>query len=380
MNAVARALNALRLLLPLDPGVENSLDKRLLALADNGTVAQNVELGRALALFLHCRTQERVSAARPYVPTLLKLLGEEMATTGAHSYYSLMIVAESAPQYFEHYGDTLVQLLDNPGFSAKTFSMRIIAVLASSHPEYVAGARETLHSLSENGAQELLRAEAAKAYKALRNVPRVEPDRKSTMLRDPAIASLYEVPVWQRAVEGHLTAAYSDTVLPVARRRSRRSIKREVLPSKRCDLYQEFVGKLKVEEQVKSFEDQIALMAPEATAQAEVQEVAPVEPVLASPPATAEAPLPAIEMPIVVMQPSRDGVPELTGAVGLQEMMDEVQIEFSSQAGNLLDALGMGHLKRGCGPNGEEVNRKISGKELVSALEKLVKQHNGKAM
>jgi hypothetical protein len=90
--------------------------------------------------------------------------------------------------------------------------------------------------------------------------------------------------------------------------------------------------------------------------------------------------MPAIEMPIVVMQPSKEGVPELTGVVGLQEMMDEVQIEFSTQAESLLDALGMGHLKRGCGPNGEDGNRKISGKELVAALEKLVKQHNGKAM
>jgi hypothetical protein len=97
MKAVARALKALRLLLPLDPGVESSIDQRLLVLADNGTVAQNAELAWALALFIHGRTQERVSVARPYVPTLLKLLTEDVATTGAYSYYALMIVAERAP-------------------------------------------------------------------------------------------------------------------------------------------------------------------------------------------------------------------------------------------------------------------------------------------
>jgi hypothetical protein len=163
--------------------------------------------------------------------------------------------------------------------------------------------------------------------------------------------------------------------------RRRCSIRRKARPSKRSDPYQEFVEKLKVEGQAQSFEEQIALIVPEATSPTEAPEVVPAEPVLASPPpATAETPMPAIEMPIVVMQPSKDGVPELTGAVGLQEMMDEVQIEFSAQAESLLDALGMGHLKRGCGPNGEDGNRKISGKELVAALEKLVKQHNGKAM
>jgi hypothetical protein len=68
------------------------------------------------------------------------------------------------------------------------------------------------------------------------------------------------------------------------------------------------------------------------------------------------------------------------GNACLQDMMNDVQNEFSAQAGGLLDALGMGHLMRGSARKADEGGHRISGKELVSALEKLIKQHNGKAM
>jgi hypothetical protein len=366
MNAVARALKALKSLLPLDPGLENALDKRLLALTDRGMMAENAGLAEAIALFIYSRSQARASAARPYIPTLLSFLAQNVETTGAYSYYTLMIVANNAPVYLGPYADPLIRTLNSPSYAAQTFAMRIIAALAPSHPEYVAGAREVLHDLSETSPQEIIKAEAAKAYRAVRDIPKAPRGHGCRLLDDPAIASLYETPVWQRAVGCHLSTAYSNDSFADRPQGRRSGTKRDSRPSKRSNLYQEFVEKLKQGESNQSFEDQLALLAPESIAQAVPSEIMPVEAITPS-------------APVVIASPAVDNLPD-SATANLQEMMNEVQSDFSTRAGGLLDALGMGHLKRGNAFKAEPGNHKISAKEFVSAMEKLVRDQKSKAM
>jgi hypothetical protein len=381
LKAVARALKALRSFLPLDPGLENALDKRMLSLIDAGHVSKSAALAEAIALFMLRRAKERASAARPYIPALMSFLPQKMETTGASSYYTLMIVASDAPACFEPHADTLVRMLDSPDNATKVFVMRIIAGLAATHPEYVVSARDLLRNMAENSTQELVKAEAAKAYCAVRDVPVTQRGYGSHLLDDPAAASICEKPVWQRAVGCHLSAAYGSDLRTDDRKQGRyQGIKKAGRLSKRSNLYQEFVEKLKQDEPTQPAEEPIIVCPPEAAAEAVPEEKTQFETAISPPLPVAEVVQPAVDELTVTTSPAAEGLPDLSGAVDLQEMMNEVQVDFSSMAGGLLDALGMGHMKLGSTVKAEDGNRKISGKELVSALEKLVREQKTKVL
>jgi hypothetical protein len=375
MKAVAGALKELNSLLPLDPALENAVDKRMLALIAWGTVAKNAELAEAIALFVYVRAQGRASAARPYIPTLLSFLAQKMDTTGACAYYTLMIVAGDSPDYFGPHADMLVQALDGPGYAAKIFTMRIIAALAPGHPEYVAGARDALRNLAESGPHSVLKDEASRTYQTVINSLISQAGNSGCLPEDRGIASLYEKPVWQKAVAGHLSTAYGSNNRAADRKNGRRTdIKRDSHPSKRSNRYGEFVEELKQDEPAPSFEEPFVLLSQEVPTESAQCEMAMAGAAMPASSPAAETPLPAepVAMELLAEEKLRDS-PE---AAYLQEMMNDVQNDFSSMAGDLLDALGMGHLKRGTNEDG---NHKISGKELVLALEKLVREKKSKA-
>jgi hypothetical protein len=381
LSTVARALRALKALLPLDQGTETALDEKLLALVNRGSAAKNAGLAEAIALFVYGRSKVRASAARPYIPALLSFLSQHVETTGAYSYYTLMILANDAPGYFGPHADALIRVLDSPGYAAKVFAMRIIAVLAPVHPEYVAGARDILRNLSEQSRQEMVKAEAVKAYRAVRNVA-VLPDNPVNRLQDdPVIARLYEMPVWQRAVQYHLLTAYGDDQGAVVRSHSQRhNVRKQTRPSKRYDLYQEFIDKLKTVENNQSFEDPISLLSSNEQVKAAPCETAPAKVTIPSPSPVDEKSLPAVSEPVETASPAAENIYDKTDEIRLEEMLDEVQIDFSAKAGGLLDALGMGHLKRGNSFKVEDGNLKFSAREFVLAMEKLVREQKGKVI
>ena len=245
-KAVALGLKALMPLIPLDPRLEKVIDQRILALIDRGIAAKSAELAEAIALFLHRGAQERASLAKPYIPALLSFLGQNMETTGANAYYTLLLVAKNSPDDFGPHAALLLRTLDSPSPAASTFSMRIIATLAPAHPEYVVGARDILRNLAETSPPGVIKAEATNAYHAVRKVSQSPGGRSGNLPGDPAIASLYEMPVWQRAVESHLSTAYNGDAADAPRHHGRRkNVTRETRPSKRSNLYQEFAEKLK---------------------------------------------------------------------------------------------------------------------------------------
>jgi hypothetical protein len=379
-KAVALGLKALMPLIPLDPRLEKVLDQRILALIGRGMAAKSAELAETIALFLHRSAQERASLAKPYIPTLLSFLEQNIETTGAYAYYALLRVAKDSPGDFGPHAALLIRTLNSPSPAASTFAMRIIATLAPAHPEYVVGARDILRNLAETSPPGIIKEEATNAYHAVREVSKSPGVRSSKLLDDPAIASLYELPVWQRAVESHLTTAYSGDAADIARPHGRhKNITRETRPSKRSNLYQEFVEKLKQGEGVQSFEEQLDLLSPEAIAAATPCEIEPAGPITPAPLPPAEMSPPAIEVPVVTASPAAEDVTDSPDAALLQEMISDVQSEFSSKAGSLLDSLGMGHLKRGNAGKAEDGNLKNSAREFVSSMEKLIREHKSKA-
>lgn len=379
-KAVALGLKALIPLIPLDPRLEKILDQRVLALIDRGMAAKSAEMAEAIALFLHRGAQERASLAKPYIPTLLSFLEKNMETTGANAYFTLLLVAKDSPDDFGPHAALLIRTLDRPSPAASTFAMRIIATLAPAHPEYVVGAREILRNLAETSPPGVIKAEATNAYHAVREVSKSPASRSTNLLEDPAIASLYEMPVWQCAVESHLSTAYSEDAAEVGRPQGRRKeIKRGNRPSKRSNLYQEFVDKLKQGEGVQSFEEQLDLLSPEAISAATPCEIEPARHITPAQLPLTEMSPPAIEVPVVTASPAAEDVTDSPDAAILQEMISDVQNEFSSKAGSLLDSLGMGHLKRGNANKTDDSTRKNSAREFVSSMEKLIREHKSKA-
>lgn len=385
-KAIVLGLKALMPLIPLEPRLEKILDQRITALVDRGMAEKSAELAEAVALFIHRSAQERASLAKPHIPTLLSFLALNVGTTGAYAYYSLLLVAKNSPDDFGPHAALLIRTLDSPSPAASTFAMRIIATLAPAHPEYVVGAREILRNLAETSPPGVIKAEATNAYHAVREVSRSPGSRSTNLLDDPAIASLYEVPVWQHAVESHLSTACSGDAAEVPRHPDRgKIITRKMRPSKRGNLYQEFVETLKQGEGVQSFEEQLDLLSPEAIAAATPCEMEPAVVITPAPQPLAEMSPPAIEVPVVTASPvvsassAAEDVTESPDAALLQEMIADVQNEFSSKAGSLLDSLGMGHLKHGNGGKAEDGNRKNSAREFVSAMEKLIREHKSKA-
>jgi hypothetical protein len=379
-KAIALGLKALMPLIPLDPRYEKMLDQRIMALVDRGMVAKSAELAEAIAMFLHRGAQERTCVAKPHIPTLLSFLAQNLETTGAYSYYTLLLVAKDYPDDFGPHAATLIRALDSPSPATRTFAMRIIATLAPAHPEYVVGARSTLRNLAETSPPGIIKAEAINAYQAIREVSKSPVDHTCNLPDDPAIVRLYDMPVWQRAVEGHLSTAYSDNAAAVVRHHGRRKrITREMRPSKRSNMYQEFVEKLEQGEYVQSFAEQLDLLSPEAIAVATPCEIEPAGAIPPAPlPLSVQSP-PAIEVPVVTASPAAENLQDTPDEALLQEMIVNMQKDFSAKAGSLLDSLGMGHLKQGSTGIAVDINCKNSAREFVLAMEKILREHKSKA-
>jgi hypothetical protein len=167
IKAVACALDALRPLLPLDPYQEAALEKRMLALVARGAAAESPDLSRAIAHILYVRARQRARAVVPFVPTLLSFLDEDLATTGANSYYTLMILAEDAPDDLFPFADRLIGKLDSSGYAVKTLIVRVLAALGRKRPGYLVNARGPLRDLAEGSEDGILKAEAMKALQAI---------------------------------------------------------------------------------------------------------------------------------------------------------------------------------------------------------------------
>jgi hypothetical protein len=187
------------------------------------------------------------------------------------------------------------------------------------------------------------------------------------------------MPIRQRTVESRLLTACGSDQRPDNHQHIRYSgINRYNHPFKRSNLNRESVENPKPGEPTPSFKEQKALPSSELSAEAMADDRMPAEATMHSMPPVTEIPPQVANRPQVTAPLAEDNLPNPTESVYLQEMINEVQSDFSSQAGSLLDALGMGHMKRGNSGKAEDGTYKFSGKELVLAMEKLVREHKSK--
>ena len=239
LGVIARALKTLTTLLPLDTDTENALDRRLMALIGYGAIAKSDDLAEAVALFVYGRTQADTGVARPYLPTLFSFLSQDIATTGAYSYYTLMIVASEVPEHYGSCADLLARALDSPSIASKVFAMRVIGELSLHRPEYVASARKTLRDLSASDQPGIVKAEATKAYYSLIDASKTH-DERERLIEELPVSRMYNTHVWKHAMEQHLSMAYGSDP-PISQRAVwYPGTKRKPHSLKRVNVYVEF--------------------------------------------------------------------------------------------------------------------------------------------
>jgi hypothetical protein len=332
LGVTARALKALTTLLPLDTDTENVLDRRLMALIGYGAMAKSDDLAEAVALFIYHRTQISADSARPYLPTLVSLLSQNIATTGAYSYYALMIVANEAPEHYGAFADLLVRALDSPGIAAKVFSMRVIAELASHRPEYVAGARRVLRDLSAAGQFKIIRTEATKAHYALIDSSKTQ-DERERLIEERPVSRVYNTHVWQHAMEHHLSMAYGNDLLAYQRNGWHHGAKRKMRALKILSMHMEFSDFLRPNECDESIDGQTAALSMERTALAISSGTASDN---AMRPSTHD--MTGVSLPLAI-EPSKSVLPvaenthDSAGAIRIEELMGEAMADLPMNVG-----------------------------------------------
>ncbi|OPY30955.1 MAG: hypothetical protein A4E28_00045 [Methanocella sp. PtaU1.Bin125] len=411
-GAVASALRVLGPYLSRDPGLGAAVDTRMLALIDQGLAAGTPALAEAIAKSVYDRSRERVNVAIPFIPALLSFLDMDMATIGAPSYYTLMIVAAGAPDDLGPFVGTLIGKLAGPGIAASTFAARIITVLARNRPEYVTDARDALRHLCETCTEGILKTEAAKAYQAIGGSLLPDGDsegceRDETAIVRPHEATANPAPITLSDVQsaGAPSGPSVDNtrLLSIIARLFR--IRGEARAAEAGDeALDEIAGDMSafvqwVESKFTLTEGSLnlkraAISPEEIDAIARRNAPADASKLAAAPGRVTTQVLPVVETPLP--QPEVPGLPaaaetqpletEATTKVSdnlsdssfnaaeiaaMRDLMAEFEDNFSVVAGSLLEDMGMGHLRSG--RVGED--HKISAKEFVSAFDKLINEN-----
>jgi hypothetical protein len=321
--SIAASIKALLAFLPMEMGLEDTLEIRILELITNKIAFSNRALQEAMAEFLYKRISERVERAEPFVDALIQFLDERTGTGGTTAYHSLMIVAANRPEYFQQHAGLLIKMLGSINRITRVQTTRLIAVLAMGHPEYVADAEKTLLHLSSFNPDAELKNSASEAHQILSS--RLRPDEPTPMddmerRRQEPDTSGGLADIMRRKMNKDKKVPYESKInqrlLSLATSFSRKGDR--AYKTEGDGVGQEEADTEAINKIMDDFSD---------IAQSIKAEAGP-----ASQPANAEA--------------APQEAPESQEEIELRRMMEKVKDDFSINAGSILDALGMGHLAK----------------------------------
>jgi hypothetical protein len=330
-GAVACALKALISFGPIPDVIDDALESRMLELSTEKDAMGNKQLIEAMAIYLYIRVSAGVDRAKPFMGMLIAFLDERTGVAASKAYHTLMIVAANRPESFAQHSGGLIRLLGSINIPTRTYSAKLIAVVASSHPEFFPDAENTLYNLSTNPHPEVKSA-ASEAYQILTRRARSEGETASKSQPSP-----------MEEQKGGLA--------DIMRRKSQDKVK----PS----------GESRIDNRLLSMATNFARKAGRAI-DPEEEEVPPPAPhqddgeaytkiiddfsaiaasIKSEGPAVIPSPVP--EQPVAAAaSPTPAPEPALTEEEELRDMMRRVEDDFSITAGSILDALGIGHLAK----------------------------------
>ena len=326
--SVAASIKVLLAFPPMEMGLEDTLEIRILELITNKIAFSNRALQGTMAEFLYLRISGRVDRAEPFVDALIRFLDERTGTGGTTAYNSLMIVAANRPEYFRQHAGLLIKMLGSINTATRIQTTRIIAVLAMSHPEYVAGAEKTLLHISSFNPDGELKNSASEALQILSS--KLRPD-EPTPIDD----------MERRREEPDTSGSLADIM------RRRMGTDKKVPHDSRIDkrllsMATNFAGK--ADHAYKTEGDEVGQEESDAEAINKIMddfsEIAQSIKAEAQPAEYTE-----------IVEAAQPEVQESEGEEESEEnelrrMMESVKDDFSINAGSILDALGMGHLAR----------------------------------
>jgi len=321
LAATGYAIKALLALRPLADGAEGELELRARELITDPAAFSDRALQEAIAGLLYLRVSEKVDRAEPFTGALLQILDGQAGTGGTTAYNTLMIVAANRPELFQPHAGTLVRKLGSIDRETRLHATRLVAVLAMSHPEYVAGAEGTLQSISSFNPDGELKNSASEALQILSSRLRPKEQAPEAVPRhreqEPA-GGLAEIMRRRAGVSEKKPAGESridKRLLSMATNFARKADRAYQADLEAEETEKETIGKI-----VDDFSEIAASIKAEAS------------PTKAPEPMAIEAAAP--------------GTIESTEEAELRQMMEKVKDDFSINAGSILDALGMGHLAR----------------------------------
>jgi ribosomal protein L40E len=322
--SVAASIKSLLAFTPMEMGLEDTLEIRILELITSKIAFSNRALQEAMAEFLYLRISGRVDRAAPFVDALIQFLDERAGTGGTTAYNSLMIVAANRPEYFQQHAGLLIKMLGSINTATRIQTTRIIAVLAMSHPEYVAGAEKTLLHLSSFNPDGELKNSASEALQILSS--KLRPD-EPTPIDDMERRRREEPDTSGSLAEIMRRRMSKDKKAPYESRIDKRLLSMATNFARKADRAYKTEGdgvgpEESDAEAINKIMDDFSDIA--QSIKAEAQPVAKAE----------------------IVEAAQPEVRESEEEIELRRMMERVKDDFSINAGSILDAIGMGHLAR----------------------------------
>jgi hypothetical protein len=321
-TTVAASIKALLALAPMEPGLEDTLEIRILELITDRTAFSNRMLQEAMAEFLYKRVSERVKRAEPFIDALVQFLDERVGTGGTNAYNTLMIVAANQPEYFQLHAPLLIKMLGSINKTTRVQTTRLIAVLAMTHPEYVADAEKTLLHISSFNPDAELKNSASEALQILSS--KLRPDEPTTM--DDSERRRQEPETTGGLADIMRRRAGKDKKITYEGRIDKRLLSMATNFARKADRAYKTDGEGEPEkmdtEAINKIMDDFSDIAQSIKAEA--------------------APSPRME----AAEGAAPATAQDSEEAELRWMMDKVKDDFSINAGSILDAIGMGHLAK----------------------------------
>ena len=384
------------------------MEQRALALAllAVGATGNYPVLAEAISSFVYRRVSYDASEVRPFIPALLSFLDYDIGTTGANSYYTLITLTCSRPDYFQPYASILIDMLDSPRNSTVAFASKIIAALAREHQEYVVGGEKALRCLSHNHPQQIVRKAASDALDAIRDnlmpaamnlqaehrpgtgeemfVNPGDSGRRSSMntgLDHPSesntASDITSFPAYVAIIMDELLNLKLHVSLSIIRHASDDDEINavigdflEIAPL----IINEFRAQMETTEamvRTPSVDETIAVATPNAFTAMLAEDAFSEDPFINALPieaATSKAKNAESTCDIQALDDAQ--------IAELQLMMEAVKQDFSSTAANILITFGLEHLKPGDISTTDDLGRQINAMEFITALKTLMNEHN----
>lgn len=166
INTLTYSIKAVIAIYPMEPARETVV-KRMASILKVPVNGEHKRLHEAISRYFLISIGKNVDVSRMVMPQLISLLNDRFGTIGSDAYETLSLVALKRPGYFRKDASLLIKMLGSINRSTRAESARLICTIANVHPEYFFGAISTLEYLSIFHPDATIKNTASEAYQII---------------------------------------------------------------------------------------------------------------------------------------------------------------------------------------------------------------------